>query len=151
RGEPFEQGICGFDLVDRHWRPYRFQTEEPAQRRAADVLFVDRPRVVLEDRVLAASGGVLQLEHGVRVEEVIFTVPAPLVLTPRIQFVYACWLTSERPLVTKTRFLRDHVDAHAANTRSRVREEAVDELLFEANRFEDLRAAIARQCRDAHL
>ena len=45
----------------------------------------------------------------------------------------------------------DLVDADAADARRRVREVRIDEFLIQADRFEDLRAAIALQRRDAHL
>ena len=115
------------------------------------VLLIDGTRVFLEDRVLAAARRVLQLEHRVGIEEVIFAVAPPLIFAARVQLVDACRLTAERALVAKARFLRDDVDPHAADARRRVREEAVDELLVQADGFEDLRTAVARKRRDAHL
>ena len=48
-------------------------------------------------------------------------------------------------------FVGDDVDADAADARGRPREVLVDERLVEADGFEDLRAAVALQRRDAHL
>src|SRR5258706_10522 len=115
------------------------------------VLLVNRARVVLEDGVLTAARGVLQLEHRVGIEQVILAVATPLVLATGIQLVDTGRLTSECALVTETRFLRDDVDAYAADARRRVREEPIDELLVQTDRFEDLRAAVTRERRDAHL
>ena len=48
-------------------------------------------------------------------------------------------------------FLRDHVEADAADARGRPGEVLVDDVLAEADGFEDLRAVIALDGRDAHL
>ena len=151
RGEPLEDRCGGLDLLDRDRRPGGLQAEQTAQRRAAHILRVNRARVFLEDRVLPAARRVLQLEHGLRVEEVILAVAPPLVFAAGIQLVDARGLTSERALVAQARFLRDDVDADAADARRRVREEPIDELLTQANRLEDLRAAVAGERRNAHL
>mgnify|MGYP003694241593 CR=1 FL=1 len=46
-------------------------SSRPAKRRETTALIVDELRVLLEDRVLAAPRRVLQLEHRVRIEQVI--------------------------------------------------------------------------------
>src|ERR1051325_5974494 len=48
-------------------------------------------------------------------------------------------------------FLRDHVEADAADARRRPREVTIDEILIEPDGLEDLRAAVALDGRDAHL
>ncbi len=53
--------------------------------------------------------------------------------------------------MTLDRFVGDFLEADAADARRRIREIRFDELLIQADRFEDLRAAIALQRRDAHL
>jgi len=115
------------------------------------VLPIDGARVVLENRVLAAARRMLQLEHRVRIEQVVLAVTAPLVLAARVQLVDTGRLRPIRALVAHAGFLRDDVDANAADTRCRVREEAIDEFLMQTERLEDLRPAIAGQRRDAHL
>ena len=47
--------------------------------------------------------------------------------------------------------LGDHVDVGAADPRRRARKILVDDVLVEADTFEDLGAAVALQRRDAHL
>ena len=54
--------------------------EQAAQRRQPLALVIDQRRVLLEDLVPAGAGGVLQLEHGLRVEQVVLALAAPLVL-----------------------------------------------------------------------
>ena len=79
-------------------------------------------RVLLEDRVLAGARRVLQLEHRLRVEEVVLAVAAPLVLAARLELLRPRRLAAERAVVPQAHFLRDHVDADAADARRRVRE-----------------------------
>src|SRR5579863_8377581 len=72
RREAFHDLRDRLHLVDR----YRFagsgpELEEAAQRREARRLVVDRRRVLLEDPVPLGTGGVLELEDGPRVEEVV--------------------------------------------------------------------------------
>ena len=74
-----------FDLVERHRRPAGLKREQPAQRGALPALVVDQLRVLLEDLVLAGARGVLQAEHGLRVEQVDLAVPAPLVLAAAVE------------------------------------------------------------------
>ena len=61
------------------------ELEQAAQRRHPLALVVDQLGVLLEDRVLAGAGGVLQLEHGVRVEQVVLALAAPLVLAADLE------------------------------------------------------------------
>src|SRR5215204_132427 len=105
------------------------------------VLHVNRARVLLENRVLPAARRVLQLEHGVGVEQVILAVAAPLILTARLELLWPHRLPSERTCVAHRDFFGHDVDADAADARSRMREVLVDERLAQADGFEDLRAA----------
>src|SRR5262249_48893327 len=74
-----------FDLLDWYRLPVRLQCQQTPQRRARAVLIVDELRVLLEDRVLTAARRVLKLEHGVRIEEVVLAVPAPLIFAAPVQ------------------------------------------------------------------
>ena len=104
------------------------------------------------DRVLPAARRVLQLLHRLGVEEVQLAVAPPLVLAARRRARRRAGRPRrERALVPLLDLLRDDVDADAADARRRPREVAVDERLLEADRLEDLRAAVALQRRDAHL
>jgi hypothetical protein len=132
-------------------RTCRLQTEQPAQRRALLVLRVHSARVLLEDLVLAASRRVLQLEDGLRVEQVVLTIAAPLVLSARIEIGHTGGPAAVGAFVAQAHFLRDDVDADAADARGRVCEVLVDELLAQPDGLENLRAAITGQRGDAHL
>ena len=81
------------DLVERDRRAHAVaELQQPAQRGHPLALVVDQPGVLLEDRVLAGAGGVLQLEHRVRVEQVVLALAAPLVLAADLELAV-------RPLV----------------------------------------------------
>ena len=149
--EPLQDRLDRLDLVDRHRAAGRLQAEQPAQRRAVLVLLVDQPRVLLEDGVLAGAGRVLQLEHRLRIEEVVLAVAPPLVLAAAVELLRASRPRTEGALVAPAHLFGNHVDADAADARHRVREVAVDERLVQADRLEDLRAAVALQRRDPHL
>src|SRR3979490_3184098 len=121
------------DRFDRlaffNWKPLRrpLQLEQAAQRRAVPALIVDELRVFLEDGVLAAPRGVLQLEDRVRVEQVILAVAPPLVLAARIELGQGPGLVLERAAMPLDGFLGDDVDADAADPRRRPGEVLVDE------------------------
>ena len=127
------------------------QLEQPAQRRALARLLVHRLRVFLVDLVLAGSRRVLQLEHRVGVEEMELSVAPPLVLAALVEVAIGDRALRERQRVARAHLFGDGVDADAADARRGVREIPLDELLLEADGFENLRAAIALQRRDAHL
>ena len=66
------------------------QLEQAAQRRAMLRLWSSTSlRVLLEDRVLPAARRVLQLEHRLRVEQVVLAVAAPLVLAADVELASA--------------------------------------------------------------
>ena len=103
------------DLVDRNRRGHGLQLEEPAERRARAALIVDELRVLLEDRVLTASRGVLQLENGLRVEEMVLAVSPPLILAARIELRAAAGAPVERAAVSLDDFSGHDLDADAAD------------------------------------
>jgi hypothetical protein len=91
------------------------QFEQAAQRREALRLVVDELRVLLEDVVATGARRVLQLEHGVGVEEVVLPFAPPLVLTTDRQLTVRELL---RPIRVRDRvpgrdLRRDHVDVDA--------------------------------------
>jgi hypothetical protein len=94
---------------------------------------------------------VLQLEDGVGVEEVVFAVASPLILTARLQFgcgTGPSWMGAPEP---RDRLFGNDVQADAADARGGSAEISIDERRVEANRFEDLRPAVTLQRRNAHL
>ena len=113
--EPLHDRVDRLDFVDRHRRRARRDLEQAAQRREALALIVDELRVLLENLVLAASRRVLQLEDRVRVEEMHLAVAPPLVLAALVELGVRERAMRIRVLMTRGHFLRDDVDADAAD------------------------------------
>ena len=84
------------------------------------------------------------------IEQVQLAVAPPLILAAALQIV-ATAFAPIRARVALPHFFGDLLQADAADLRRGRREVLVDERAIEADRFEDLRAAIALQRRDAHL
>ncbi len=85
RREAGDDGGDGLDLVERDRRAVGGELEHAAQGGQAGGLVVDGAGVVAEDRVLAGAGGVLELEDGLRVEQVVLALAAPLVLAAEVE------------------------------------------------------------------
>ena len=141
------------DLVDRHRLAVALEAEQPAQGHQPLRLVVDRLRVLLEDVVATGAGGVLQLVHRLGVEQVGLTLAPPLVLAAELELAVGTVLGARRVRhLVPCRHLRgDLVEADAAELGDRAGEVLVDELLAEADRFEDLRPGVRRHGRHAHL
>ena len=112
-----QDGLDRLDLVERNRRAGRLEAEQAAQRRALAALVVNQPRVLLEDRVLARAGRVLQAEHRLGVEQVDLAVAAPLVLAAALELDRARRAAAERARVPLADFLRDRLHADAADAR----------------------------------
>src|SRR5262249_34938277 len=117
RRESLEQGFHGLDFIDRHWRGGALLFGQTTPGGHAFALIVHEFRVLAEDLLLAGARGVLELEDRVGVEEVVFAVAAPLVLATPQQFLGAAFAEREGARVVRQRFLRDLVDADAADPR----------------------------------
>ena len=72
------------------------EPEQPAQRRQVARLVVDLAAVLLEDVVALGPRRVLQLEHGLRVEQVVLALAAPLVLAAELELAVGPLLGSPR-------------------------------------------------------
>ncbi len=81
-GEPLHDGRHRLDLVDRHGRQHAGRAAAAARAGwpGSSDWSSTSLRVLLEDVVALGPGGVLQLEHGLRVEEVDLALAPPLVL-----------------------------------------------------------------------
>ncbi len=114
-GESLDDGLDRLDLVEGHGGLGPLQLEQPAQRPQTAALVVHGPGVVAVDRVLAASRRVLELEHRLRIEEMEFAVAAPLIFAAGVEVRRAGGARPVRLLMPPAHFLRDDVDADAAN------------------------------------
>ena len=97
--------------------------------------------------------GVLELEHRLRVEQVVLALATPLVLAAVVEVAVGLLLGTQRvgAGVTATDLLGDLVEADAAEPADGAGEVLVDELVTEPDRLEDLGAGVGGDRRDAHL
>src|SRR5262249_2611340 len=114
-GEALDDALDRFDFVDRNRRAIGGELQQAAQRRLPPGLIVDQPRVFLEDLVLPAARRMLELEDRLGVEQVIFTVAAPLVLAAAVEIARRAAARRERRRVALRHFAGDDVDADAAD------------------------------------
>ena len=87
----------------------------------------------------------LQLEDGLRVEQVRLALAAPLVLAAHPQRAVLVRHPRVGVPVPGGDLLGDDVEPDAAEPRGRAGEVVVDEVLREAERLEDLRAGVGRR------
>ena len=107
--------------------------------------------VRLEDVVAARPGRVLEPEDRLGVEQVELPLAAPLVLAPLVEERRPDLAGGVGAGVVVERLAGDLLEADAADPRRGLVEVAVDELLAQADRLEDLRPAVALDGADAHL
>ena len=127
--------------------------QQPAQRRHPLALVVDQPAVLLEDLVLPGAGGVLQLEHGVRVEQVVFAFATPLVFPAHLEFAVRTFVgpVQEGQRVPGRDVGGDVGEVDSAGGTGQPGEVFAEDLLVDADGLEQLGAGVGGQRRDAHL
>src|SRR5690606_19868630 len=113
----------------------------------------DGAGVLLEDVEALGPGGVLELEHRRRVEQVVLALAAPLVLATELELAVGPFLgpAGVGGRVASGDLGGDLVETDATEAADRAGEVALDELLAEPDRLEDLGAGVARHRRHTHL
>ncbi len=114
-------------------------------------LGVDLGRILLEQVVVAQLGRLLQGVDDGRAEEVLLAVATPLQIAAGVELGRRLAAAREGLGVPLGDLLCNGGQIDAADARGRPREVAVNDRLVDADRLEDLRAAIARDRGDAHL
>jgi len=127
------------------------ELEQAAQRAEVLPLVVDDLRVALEGRVAAGARGLLQEVDGLGREQVGLAIDAPLVDAADGQHVTVDLTLGIRGVVAGEDLLGDDVEADAADARGGPGEVVIDHVLAQAERLEDLSAAVALDGGDAHL
>ena len=133
------------DLVERHGRPGRAQRHQVAQRRNRPV--VDQRRILLVALVAAGLHRRLQGRDDIGIEAVVLA--AVHVLQQAALLDRLAWI----PGAGRKLFLvgQQVGKVRTLDTRWRATETALHDFLVQADDFEQLRAAIARDRRDTHL
>ncbi len=151
RLETLHDRLDRLNLLERNRLLGELQLEQTAQRTQTLRLIVDQFAVFLEHLVIVAADGVLQLVDRLRIEQVILAFLAPLILAARVEDVAIERPLREGAVVPRLDLGGDHVQTDAGDARRRPGEILVDDLLAQADRLEDLCAAIALRRGNAHL
>ncbi|CAB4950430.1 unannotated protein [freshwater metagenome] len=95
----------------------------------------------------------LEFVNRLRVEEVIFPFTTPLVFPTNFERTMGplCWVFGIGKAMTDCDLGRDFVEANATQTAHRATEVFVDQIVRQANGFENLSTGIGRNRGDAHL
>ena len=138
-------------LIDRHRRDVVLEFEQPAQSIVTRTLFVDQRGEHLELTIIVGTGRFLERGDRQRIVLMLLAIFAPLVDAARRK----CHLGGNPfrigSCVTLHQLPGDPVNIGASDSRRRPGEIAVDYALMQAERLEDLRAAITLHGGNSHL
>src|SRR5579862_4214166 len=143
--------IDGLDLLKGHRLAVEAEVHEAAEGVHPLGLVVHQIAVFLKHLIVVAPASVLQPVDRLGVEEVVLTLPAPLVLAAGVEHMPVGGTIRIGPLVAHPDLLGDDGEAHAADPRRGPGEVLVDQLLAQADRLENLGAAVALDRGDAHF
>jgi hypothetical protein len=166
-GEPAHDAGHRLDLVDRYRSPggqplgtprgdgvvNAAYAQQAAQGHQPRRLVVHQLGVIGEDVLAPAPGRVLELEHGLRVEQVRFPFAPPLVLPAGFQPPVRGPRPARRegPGVARGRLGGQLVEAHPGQAGRRPGEAGPDDLVADPDRLEDLGAGVGGDRGHAHL
>ena len=149
--EPFDDRVHRLDFLDGNRLRRVFERHQTAQCRDPLRLIVDQPGVFFERPVIVVAAGLLQQMNRPRVEQMELAILAVLVLAVDFQRVAVQRIGRKRPRMLLLRFPRHFFQTDAADSRRRPGKILIDQLLAQPDRFENLRAAVGLDGRDAHL
>src|SRR5262249_61764186 len=112
---------------------------------------VDELTVLLENLEVVGWASVLQLVNAFGVEQMIFTFLAVLIMAADVERPAVGGAFRKGGVVPGPHFLGDDIHADAADARRGAGKIFIDNFLTDADRLEDLGAAVALRGRDAHL
>ncbi|KYD27008.1 hypothetical protein B4109_1239 [Geobacillus stearothermophilus] len=136
------------DFVNRHRRALRIEVEQVAQKR--QLFFIGQFRILFIEVVIVFPARPLQQMDRLRIEHVMFAVAPPLQLAACIEHI-VFMPRSESGFVAHFRFFRNFRKPDAADLRCRAGEVFLNDIVADADRFKNLRAAVALHRRNAHF
>ena len=153
--EPLDDVLGRFDLVERH-RLAPGVGRHPDLEQAADGLRarrlpVHQLRIFAERLERALAHRMLQRRDGLRRPDMAFAAQPQRILAAELERAHQHRIVAEGAGVAAHRLLGDLLQADALDHRGRAGEVLVDEGAGQADRVEDLGAAIGLVGRDAHL
>ena len=150
-GKALDDFLGRLDFVERDRTALRLEFEQAAQGQVTLGLIVDQLGVFLVGLVLARAGRMLQLGDGVRGPHVFFATGAISVFAASIEHGGQHRVGREGFGMQTDGFLGHLEDTDTLDVRRRTGEILLDEVLLQANGFEDLGAGVGHVGRDAHL
>ena len=149
--EALHNGFDGFDLFDGDRRFGPSKIKQAAKGAKIIRLFVNERRVIFEYLIATGPAGELELMDGLRIEQMIFTFRAPLILAADFKCVAIDLAGRESNAMPSHGLLSKHFETDTADPRRGPGEILIDDFVVQTNRLEDLRAAITLNCGDAHF
>ena len=150
--ESFDDRRDRLDLVEWNRLVGPFEFKQAAEREQPCPLLVDQPAIVLELLAAVDPRGLLELGDHVGAEHVGLPLAAPLIMPADVEIErlrhFGAGISM---LVSPQRLLGDPVEADSLDAAGGPSEILVDERRCQADRLEDLRAAIALLRRDPHF
>src|SRR5690606_36592690 len=150
-GEALDDLLGGFDLFERHGGVGLLELHQAADRQQPLRLLVDRAGELFVVLPVVAAHRVLEIGDGLRRPRVILAAQAVLVDAAHIEHRLVYRVVAVGGGMAADRLLAHFAQADTLDRRRRSGEVLVDELARQADRVEDLRAAIGLVGRDAHL
>ena len=150
-GEALDDFLGGLDFFDWNRRVAVLQLEQAAKGAEVAILLIEEVGVFLEGGGVVGANRVLEFADGCRIEQVVLTAFAVLIMAADDQFGFGFGERLKGEGVLHLGFACEHIEADAFDARCGAREVGFDQMLIEADGFEDLGAAIALQRADAHL
>ncbi len=148
--EALHQAFDRLHFIDRH-RVAALEVQQTAQRAQLLRLVVDQLRVRPVSLVAAGTHRLLQAVDRLGIEQVIFAVGAPLILSAGRQHLVVGIALAKGRVMAQQHFPGNRLDVDATNARTRPREVFVNHILTQSHGLEHLRTVIALHRRDAHL
>ena len=141
-----------FDFLDRDRAAFgKFEVDQSAQGGKLLRLVVDRIGVFAESAEVTRAASVLQEVDGRRVERVVLAIVPPLVNPSRVEHFVAVVTAGVGAAMALFDFTGDAGEVDALDAGGGRFKVGVDHLAVQTDRFEDLRAAVALDGRDAHF
>ena len=151
-GKAFDDFFGGFDFIQRNgFGGVDFEFKQTAQRQMALALVVDDFRVLFVRVEIVGAGAVLQFGDGIGSPHMLFATGTPCVFAACVQTVRQHGVGTERRFVHTNGFFGDFKNADPFDLAGRSSEVFADGFAGKANRFKQLRTAIAHVSRNAHF
>ena len=141
-GEALHYVLDRFHFLQGYGLRCRFELHQPAQGGHIAALVIHQPGIFLENTVLPGTRGMLQPEHGFRVEQVVLAVAAPLVFAAPFQVRTFDRPVRERVVVAHAALFCNDIQPDTADARSGPGEVMIHEVLVQADGLEDLGAPV---------